>query len=82
MDTGRDQASLWRVINDGLGRGAADPGFSAEAFADYFDRKVADIRYVRPAVRFRACYYRRCLHDGAGCDRQVLDEGSNAYVAA
>src|SRR6218665_2547204 len=49
VDTGRDQASLWRVINDGLGRGGdgapfADPGLSAEAFADYFDRKVADIR--------------------------------------
>src|SRR6218665_2455101 len=49
MDTGRDQASLWRAINDGLGRdgdGApvADPGLSAEAFADYFNRKVADIR--------------------------------------
>jgi len=49
VDTGHDQASLWRVINDGLGRGGdgapvADPGLSAEAFADYFDRKVADIR--------------------------------------
>src|SRR6218665_350122 len=49
VDTGRDQASLWRVINDGLGRGGdgaliADPGLSAEAFADCFDRKVADIR--------------------------------------
>src|SRR6218665_2917927 len=45
VDTGRDQASLWRVINDGLGRGGdgppfADPGLSAEAFADYFNRKV------------------------------------------
>jgi len=45
LDIGRDQASLWRVINDGLGRGGdgapvADPGLSAEAFADYFDRKV------------------------------------------
>jgi len=49
VDTGRDQASLWRVINDGLGRGGdgapvADPGLCVEAFADYFDRKVADIR--------------------------------------
>jgi len=49
VDTGRDQASLWRVINDGLGRGGAgapvaDHGLLAEAFADYFDRKVADIR--------------------------------------
>src|SRR6218665_3301056 len=49
VDTGRDQASLWHVINDGLGRGGdgapfADPGLSAEAFADYFNRKVADIR--------------------------------------
>src|SRR6218665_2669979 len=49
VDTGRDQASLWRVINDGLSRGGdgapvADPGLSAEAFADYFDRKVADRR--------------------------------------
>jgi len=49
VDTGRDQASLWSTINDGLGRGGdgapvADPGLSAEAFADYFDRKVEDIR--------------------------------------
>jgi len=49
VDTGRDQASLWLVINNGFGRGGAgapvaDPGLSAEAFADYFDRKVADIR--------------------------------------
>src|SRR6218665_2041092 len=41
--------NLSEVINDGLGRGGdgapvADPGLSAEAFADYFDRKVADIR--------------------------------------
>jgi len=45
VDTGRHQASLWRVINDGLCRGGdgapvADPGLSA----DYFDRKLADIR--------------------------------------
>src|SRR6218665_1332995 len=49
VDTGRDQASLWRVINDGFGRGGdgapvADHGLSAEAFSDYFDRKVSDIR--------------------------------------
>src|SRR6218665_673211 len=48
-DTGRDQASLWRGINYGLGRGGdgepvPDPGLSAEAFSPYFDRKVADIR--------------------------------------
>ena len=55
MATGRGQASLWRVINDGLGRGGdgapvADPGLSAEAFADYFDRKVADIRSATDGV--------------------------------
>src|SRR6218665_437274 len=49
VDTGRHQASLWRVINNGLGKGGdgapvADPGLSVEAFADYFDKKVADIR--------------------------------------
>src|SRR6218665_709359 len=43
VDTACHQASLWRVINDGLGRGGdgapvAEPGLSAEAFADYFDR--------------------------------------------
>src|SRR6218665_425431 len=48
VHTGRDRASLWRVIKNGLGRGGdgapvADPGLLAEAFADYFDRKVADI---------------------------------------
>src|SRR6218665_234258 len=45
VDTGRDQASVWRVINGG-GDGApvADPGLWAEDFADYFDRKIADIR--------------------------------------
>src|SRR6218665_3522781 len=51
------KAHLWCVINDGLGRGGdgapvADPGLSAEAFDDYFDRKVADIR---PMVRRRLC---------------------------
>src|SRR6218665_2375893 len=55
VDTGRDQAYLWRVINDGLGRGVdgapvADPGLSAEAFADYFDRKVADTDGAPPPV--------------------------------
>src|SRR6218665_1803610 len=45
----RDPASLWRAINDGLGRngdGASRPanGLSAEAFADFFDQKVADVR--------------------------------------
>jgi len=49
VDTERDQASLWSAINDGLGRGGdgapvVDPGLLAEAFVDYFDRKVADIR--------------------------------------
>src|SRR6218665_2464426 len=49
VDTGRDQASLWRAINDELGRGGdgapvADTGLSAEAFADYFDKKGSDIR--------------------------------------
>ena len=44
MDTGRDQASLWRIINNGLSRGGdgapvADPGLSAEAFVDYFRQK-------------------------------------------
>ena len=49
IDTRRDPASLWRAINDGLGRigdGASHPanGLSAEAFADFFDQKVADVR--------------------------------------
>ena len=67
------------VINDGLGRGGdgapvADPGLSAEAFVDYFDRKVADIRSATdgaPLPVFRdistsdcASYHRRCLHVG------------------
>jgi len=49
VDARRDPASLWRAINDGLGRGedaapSAVPGLSAEAFADYFDQRVSDIR--------------------------------------
>ena len=87
MDSGRDQASLWRVINDGLGRGGdgasvTDPGLSAEAFVDYFNRKVADIRSATdgaqpPVFRdistsdrlsaFCASYHRRCLHVGEKC---------------
>src|SRR6218665_3700664 len=47
--TRRDPASLWRTINEGLGRGgdgAPHPatGLSAEAFADFFDQKVSDVR--------------------------------------
>ena len=46
IDTRRDPASLWRTINEGLGRGgdgASHPatGLSAEAFADFFDQKVS-----------------------------------------
>src|SRR6218665_2225218 len=49
IDTRRDPASPWRTINEGLGRGgdgASHPatGLSAEAFADFFDQKVSDIR--------------------------------------
>ena len=49
IDTRRDPASLWRAINDGLGRigdGVARPanGLSAETFTDFFDQKVADVR--------------------------------------
>ena len=49
VDTRLDPASLWRAINDGLGRkgdGAPSPapGLSAEAFADFFDQKVSDVR--------------------------------------
>jgi len=49
IDTRRDPASLWRTINEGLGRrgdGASHPatGLSAEAFADFFDQKVSDVR--------------------------------------
>src|SRR6218665_2288676 len=48
IDTRRDPASLWRTINEGLGRGgdgASHPaiGLSAEAFAD-FDQKLSDVR--------------------------------------
>ena len=45
MNTRRDPASLWHAINDGLGRrgdGALRP--TPEAFADYFDQKVSDVR--------------------------------------
>src|SRR6218665_3225564 len=49
IDTRHDPAFLWRAINDGLGGngdGASRPanGLSAEAFADFFDQKVADVR--------------------------------------
>ena len=42
-------ASLWRTINEGLGRGgdgASHPttGLSAEAFDDFFDQKISDVR--------------------------------------
>src|SRR6218665_1935294 len=49
IGTRRDAASLWRAINDGLGRNGdgasrAANGLSAEAFADFFDQKDADVR--------------------------------------
>src|SRR6218665_1201242 len=49
IDTRRDLASLWRTINEGLGRrgdGASHlaTGLSAEAFTDFFDQKVSDVR--------------------------------------
>src|SRR6218665_455539 len=49
INTRRDPASLWRTINEGLGRGgdgASHPatGLSAETFADFFNQKVSDVR--------------------------------------
>src|SRR6218665_3023118 len=49
IDTRPDPACLLRTINEGLGRGgdgASHPatGLSAEAFANFFDQKVSDVR--------------------------------------
>src|SRR6218665_2531853 len=49
VDTRRDPVSLWRTINEGLGRkgdGVSHPatGLSADALADFFNQKVCDVR--------------------------------------
>jgi hypothetical protein len=49
LDMHRDPAELWRFIDDGLCRKADESpgsrsGLTADALADFFDRKVADVR--------------------------------------
>src|SRR6218665_1568674 len=49
MKMNRNPAELWRVIDDGLYRtrehsSDLPPGPSADNLADYFEKKVADIR--------------------------------------
>src|SRR6218665_864481 len=99
----RDLASLWRTINDGLGRngdGASCPanGLSAEAFAHFFDQKVADVRSATdgaPASEVRDILSADrflsfapvtsdivCQMVGVAVNKQVLHEGSHANVVA
>ena len=51
IDAQRSPGDVWRVINEGMCRKADQPlssnstvGLTAEAFAEFFDRKLTDVR--------------------------------------